>query len=328
MSTAPLSLYRGDDLPPSDSPSLAWTLTDLYLGILIHLRKSPGTVKKDLHLLRWWKILTGDPPLRDVTQEFCDAFAEGLAAAVARGGGPLAVNTRRSLLIHWHWMINQLGPRKRRYAKALKLWAEPFWVEIPAAEEARVKDIWRLDELGPLLAATALTKRPEWWQALFLFLYNTGQRIGAVMQARWENVDRNERGWLFLPRETMKGGRRSHEIPINSAAREAMELVHIEGEPRIFGRPWPGAKSSMARTLGRIKARSGLPFHRLDGFGVHALRGCCYTEGSKINSKGADLLLGHHGVSIGVDCYAGRELMLEVVQKLPQPRFARQARLF
>ena len=339
MSTAPsLHLFRGDfskGSPPGDTPSLAWTLTQVYERYLLPVcrrsaadPRAQGTIDKDHHALGWWTRLTGDPPLAQVSQETCNAFCEDLAAAEARGGKTLAANTRRAIAIHLQWMLDLCGPRVRRRQRALGLWQEAPWIETPPAQEARVKDIWRLDELGLLLAATCVAKRPEWWQSLILFLYNTGLRIGSAILASWENVDRDDPGWLFLPASTMKGGKRSHEIPLNSVARDSIEVLRRDGVPRLFGRRWPSSKSGMERTLGRIKRASGLPPHRCEGFAFHALRGACYTEGKKINSAGADLLLGHRGVSIGIDCYAGRELMLEVVTRLPQPRFERQARLF
>jgi integrase len=340
MSSAPqrFSVYRGDlsgEVPPTDHPTLSWTLCQVYERYLLPVcrrsaadPRSSGTIAKDRHALGWWSRLTHDPPLGQVSQPICNAFCERLAAAEARGKRPLALGTRHDVIRALQLLLDLCGPRSRRRPKALGLWQEPPWLECPPMGEPKVEDIWRLDELALLLEATAVTRRPEWWQALFLFLYNTGQRIGATMRASWENVDRKEPGWLWLPRETMKGGKRSHHIPLNRPARESIELVRRDGEPLLFGRLWPAAKSAMERTLNRIKTTSGLPPHRCQGFAFHAVRGCCSTEGYKLNYPGTELLLAHRGVSVGIDCYAGRELMLEVVNHLPQPPFERQKRLF
>jgi integrase len=349
MSTAPrLSLFRGDSphsLPPGEEPSLDWTLLQVYESYLrpkIRLAasdpKSAGTIAKDRHALSWWAKLTGDPALREINELLTAAFAEDLAAAPARGDRAsarkrLAGNTRRGIMIHLQKLLDLCGPRSRRQAKAIGLFGrdkETPWIDCPPAEEAEVEDVWRLDELAALLRATCCLRRAEWWQSLILFLYNTGQRIGTVMQATWEMVDRKEPGWLEFPKGIMKGGRRKHAIPLNSVAREAIELLRRDDSPFLLPRrmPWPHSKSGLECAFARIKAASGLPAHRLRRFAFHAIRGCCFTEGCRINSVGADLLLAHRGVSIGTDCYAGKSLMLEVVQKLPQPRFGRQQRLF
>jgi len=345
-------------------PSLFWTLLRFYRRHLLHNWRLPqgrkkGTLDKDHHGLLWFVRYSLTTRCRDLieaqerqsaaarrdqdwrplkrgryrlrlerlTQHLASDFLNWLATAPSRSGDPLGQNTRRAIAVHLQPMLEMLGPWSRRYPDAMQFWERVPYLKAPPAKRARVKDIWRLDEMGLLLDATYVTRRPEWWQSLIIFLYNTGLRIGSAMMARWENVDRNKPGWLFLPGETMKNGE-DHEIPLVDRegrwlpGREAIEAVRVDGEPLLFGRDWPSCKSGMARTLGKIKAKSGIPLHRCDGRAFHAFRGLCETEGAKINWPATELLLAHHG-KIGIDCYADPELMYEVVSKFPQPRWTR-----
>ena len=50
-----------------------------------------------------------------------------------------------------------------------------------------------------------------WWPGLIMTLFQSGERIGAVMATRWEDVDL-ERGWIRFAAEDRKGGTSDNEI--------------------------------------------------------------------------------------------------------------------
>ena len=146
------------------------------------------------------------------------------------------------------------------------------------------------------------------------------------MQATWDLVDREEPGWLFLPRRILKGGKHDHRIWLNPAAREAIEPLRAPGDPRLFPRwHWPGGKTGLYNQFRRIVRGSGLAAHRR--FMFHALRGACYSALAAIDPFAADLVLGHRS-TIGLRHYADRNRMIPALSQLPQPSAVRQRLLF
>jgi len=89
----------------------------------------------------------------------------------------------------------------------LKVW--PTIEDEP--EPMRVPMAWLQSELGLIWNACRTADgvvgdipAGDFWYALALILWDTGERIGAVMQLRWEHLDARG-GWLKVPAELRKG---------------------------------------------------------------------------------------------------------------------------
>jgi integrase len=360
MSTVPRPSFRIYAGPPdsgdtsSDSktpPSLGLSLAENYLGYLLpEIRlsaadpRSAGTIDKDFHALGWLERIMGDPrsgaqmPLAAIDRRVLKDFSEQLARWPSPRccGRPLAQNTRRAIAIHLQKLLDLFGPASRRNEDALGFWSEAPWIKAPPAEEARVKDIWRLEEIGAILDACRSSSPPraEWFQDLIVFVYNTGLRIGTAMQATWDLVDRDDPGFLAIPPAIYKGhlGHPLKKVWLNPWAREAIDRrrAFVKSRRLLFGsdsRPWLEEKSWLNGALHRIKARSGLPAHRLERFGFHALRGACGDQLDQIHPEASGIVLGHRG-GITRRCYKDQErIMVECLNRLPQPKFERQLRL-
>ena len=105
----------------------------------------------------------------------------------------------------------------------------------------------------------------DWWAALFLVLFDTGERIGAVMELTWENVDMSA-GWLTIPAEVRKGRTRDIVARLHPETVARLDALRPRGQ-KIF--PWPYCKTLLWYHLGRVLKAAGLPhdqrskFHRM-----------------------------------------------------------------
>ena len=137
---------------------------------------------------------------------------------------------------------------------------------------------WTAAEVQRLVAIAAeWPKRPEFWAALVLTTYYTGERIGAVLQARW---DRLRPPLLSLAAESRKQRRgRTYLLPPDCL--EAIEeLPH--GQGTIFA--WPCGRRHFYRVFGRIVQRAGLLTEPSVGK-FHKLR---RTSGTLVELAGGD----------------------------------------
>src|SRR6185369_7755481 len=76
---------------------------------------------------------------------------------------------------------------------------------------------------------------PAFWLALFLLIWNTGERIGAVMQLSWDRVDLT-RGWVRFVAEDRKGATADNALPIAPYTVAALKVIRRR-EGLVF--PWP-----------------------------------------------------------------------------------------
>jgi integrase len=81
--------------------------------------------------------------------------------------------------------------------------------------------------------------------------------------------------------------------------------------------PWTAAENTLWRTLQRMHAAAEMPGNRR--FGFHGLRKACNTELTRINAVAAKMAMGHAVGDVTIDHYTALEIMIEAMEKLPQP---------
>lgn len=139
-------------------------------------------------------------------------------------------------------------------------------------EPQREPQAWLESELRQLFAEVGKeagmigkAKACDWWRALLLCLWDTSERIGAIVSLRWQDVDLKD-GWVLCRAENRKGGRQDRLYRISKETIAA--LKSIKKAPGLCF-PWPHTKTYLWDRLGIICARAGLPddarskFHRI-----------------------------------------------------------------
>jgi integrase len=93
----------------------------------------------------------------------------------------------------------------------------------------------------------------------------TACRTSEVLNARWDEVDLETRGWS-IPAERMKM-RKEHRVPLADAMMKLLEsLPRVEGNPHLF----PGVKEG--KPLSNMAMLMGLRYMKRDDLTMHGFR--------------------------------------------------------
>lgn len=216
-----------------------------------------------------------------------DAVALMMQRLRERGLSPRTINDRRAR-VHalWSWLCRR---------GVLAKWP----MTPPLIEPTRVPEAWTEQELRKLFQAAALERRQVggcpawlWWSCLLSIAWNTGERVGAIMQLKWEHVDMDGR-WLHVPAEIRKGKRQDmlYRLAPETMAFLLMQRRHTPE----FILPWDRHPSYLWQAFGRLLKSAGLPTDRRSKF--HRLR---RSVASHYEAAGYDAqrLLGHSARSV------------------------------
>lgn len=172
------------------------------------------------------------------------------------------------------------------------------WPECkPISRVNRTPKAWTRDELTRLYNACDFatpvedTPGPLWWRALLLCLFQTGERISAMLALPWEGIEWDS-GWITIPAESRKGSTQERRYKINSAAMEMLGCI-----PRNHPGPFAGRVTiyTLYNRLSRLLKRAGLPTDRRSKF--HRIR---RSTASHVAAAGgnAQEVLGHSSIKI------------------------------
>ena len=206
--------------------------------------------------LRMFALHLGREPLTgDLTDETVAAFLswyeqrEGVTSA-------RSVNNRRDyLLCLWRWCN-----RKR----LVDTYPEIDKLPVPAPDPRA----WTIGELKKILDACdqqmQVGRIPGWlwWSAVHLFWWDTGERMGATLAARWSDYQ-PDTGMLFIPGESRKAHKpATYTLKAATKARLAlMRLLDPDGE-QIFH--WPLNVATFYNRYEKLLKSAGLPCGRKD----------------------------------------------------------------
>jgi integrase len=175
----------------------------------------------------------------------------------------------------------------------------------PAPLPDRVPRAWTLAELGAIYRAAIATRGTVgrvpagiWYAALVSVLWESAERIGAVLECRPGDFDGTH---LHVRAEYRKGGKRDRIYRLSS--RTCGLLVQARGVARLFD--WPRSHTLLWAKYADIVARAGLGRGRHLSF--HALR---RSAASHYAARGGDpvQLLDHSSPRITHRWYLDRRL--------------------
>lgn len=176
---------------------------------------------------------------------------------------------------------------------------------IPAMREPeRIPQAWTTDDLAKLLRACRQERRricdvpaADWWFALCMFCFTTGERVGAALAIRMVDLDL-ERAEVLIPAECRKGKTKDMLYRLRADAVEALAMIQEPRREKLF--PLDCCKGTFYNRLKRILKRAGLPTDRKCK--VQKLRRtfASYVEAAGGNATAA---LAHSNRSIAVKSY-------------------------
>jgi len=227
-----------------------------YLPLRLRAR-STNTIRLYRHSVRsFGRYLDRPAELKDLTDDVVSAY---LAWLVSRKLSPYTVNKERSqLLAIWNY-----AARKGHVSTFPDVQHERVPQRVPQA--------WTHDELSRLIDAcrgqsgtVSGIPASDWWVAIHRVIWDTAERIGAVLQLTWRGY---QAPWLLIPAETRKGRREDKLLKLGQDTQAALERIRTPRRKPIF--PWGRCPTSLYYEYGQILRRAGLPddgrckFHRM-----------------------------------------------------------------
>ncbi len=273
----------------------------------------------------YWIRFTDDPPL-DMIDDFTIArFSQGVHQLPGRKSPLVSAATVRKHFRNIQCCLDLAGPRSSRSPasrKAQRLIADVPYLDKPSLDLDPVATNFTVSEIGRILDATRWMRRPlnddlppeGFWTLFTTMSYNTSEREGAMLSVAQPPPDAAE---IYFPRGIRKGKRKAQLVPLNAAARAAIETWR---SPRALLCPfprWPQSRRWFIRLWHSLVRKAGIPDER--NFPPHALRRSTATEAAQIDPKVAQLLLGHGSMKTTIDHYINQSNMRGVLDQLPQP---------
>ena len=237
------------------------------------------------HLRRY---LGREPLIGDLTDENLSGVME---AVVAKGRRPTTANKiRNHILAMWRYFhgrgVIRLAPDVAAMPEPQmtpRAWSrEDLALLMTSCRAQKGAYTWTNDEGRECSIAKA-----DWWVAIHEVLWSTGERIGAIMQVTWDDVDLAD-GWLVVRAEVRKFRKEPRTYKLTPEAVAALEQIREPERELVFH--WPRIYTHLWYVYRKIRADVGLPTSRMDGF--HKMRRSVASYGAE---AGVDpcFLMGH-----------------------------------
>jgi len=282
---------------------------------------SPKTAESYEVSLRRWALITGDPPLSEITTPILSRFRDCLAKLRGRAAHlPMSPNRIRSILRHVQTVLDKAGPSGPRHRDAADILAKVPWVRPPKEELGEPRFVTDAELQAAYNASTAMDvpkipgfKAPAWWRALIVTTYNLGLRHRTLFELRMEHIDWG-RNRMAIPPGRLKSCRLL-VLPMNETVREHLQAIRTDRE-MVF--PWPMKDNRFYHYWHKLLDAAGIPSE--SRFGLHALRKTLATQLWALAPQAATLALGHAAASTTMKHYVNANgILADAMKKLPQP---------
>ena len=219
---------------------------------------SPRTAKIYTGLIKRFSEYLGRPAR---LADFDDLTVAGfLEHRRAKGLSPFTVERERSGLV----ALWGLAARRGLVSQ---------WPEVPPAKlPRRAPEAWTVPQMHQLFSTARNAKgwvngvpANEFWAALLAVLWETGERISAVLAATKADYHRPT---VLIRGESRKGGIADRVYTLSPATCHRLELAMDHRQPTIFF--WPGCHSALGGACNRLAHRAALPAGR--GSGLNMVR--------------------------------------------------------
>jgi integrase len=188
------------------------------------------------------------------------------------------INERRGRIhAFWTWMARR---------GELRTW--PTTPRI--SEPERTPVAWLKDQLPTLFAAferervlIAGVPAPAWWKSIHYAFWDSGERVGALIQSRFDFLDGP---WLLVPAEVRKGGRKDKAYRLEQDTLESINAIRQPTRELIW--PWPFCRDYLWTRYRIIRRRVGLPTDRRSSF--HRMRKTVASYYTKAGGDATELL--------------------------------------
>jgi integrase len=300
-----------------------------YLPVVLEARGSASrNVDQYEQSLSLWQRLTGDPPLSQIDEITIAEFTKALWKLPGKKlGSKISANTVHKHCRTLQAILDRTGPKSRENRQGRNLISDVPYFEKPKIERRQQFDRnLSFPEIAAWLRVAGHAEAPEfegrpagvWWQSLIIFDYNTGPRIGTLLELLWDWKYVDEHGtWFRVPAGGAPKIKTELLIYCNAAACGALKRIQpakIAPGDHVF--PMPFGESWLHHLRRQQFVSAGI-FDRYDE-GFHLLRRTCATEASVINSDLAKIVLGHSG-DVTLDHYLQRARLCGELEKMPQP---------
>lgn len=176
-----------------------------------------------------------------------------------------------------------------------------------------IPDAWTQEELAKLMA-TAKEWDGEyggvpaglWWECLIRVIFDTGERVGAILQVKKDDIADN---WLMVPATSRKGKKAGKRFKLSERTKSRLaELSSIQQSEHLF--EWQLSYTYIWKVYGQILEEAGLPNNRRTK--LHKIRRTVATYYEAAGGN-ATQLLGHSSRKV-TEAYLDQRYI-----KTPQP---------
>ena len=313
---------RGESLfPATEKPTLASFYETFYVPVCL---ADAAYATKDTYeqVLKRWRLVTGDPPLSQITPEVLAKFRDCLARSRGiKAYQKMSPNSVGKVLRHIQAILNKAGPAGPKNRDAAGFLESVPWVRPPRAEPTSVKVV-EPETLDAVYAAAVgmekpwigNIKPPAWWRALLVLSYNTGLRRGTIFRLRWKWLDR-EKQMFKIPGHSMKA-RRFHITPLNKTTLAHLRCIRRDEQDLVF--PWPYGLRYFHPVWHKLLDLAGIPAE--EHFGLHDLRKTLATRLWESSPQAAQLALGHTNSAVTINHYIQQtSIVAPAIEQLAQP---------